>query len=343
MTTQSVVSAVEKQTFDEDGVVCLRGVLDPQEIGMLRSVLARQLRDHGQSKTSYDLESIARQVWDGNSSIDVGKADRFDVDGLAAVIQSDDEARPLFEDDNHEDEGLFLYKVGDWRNHRGIRRVGFDSKIPQIVAELLDTETLNWWEDSTFVKAPHTRLKTPFHQDLTYFQISGDQSVIVWIPLDPSDLSNGVTRYVRGSHKSGETYAPNMFLSQTVFPGSEDPKCPDIEADESQYDIISFDVEPGDVIIHHVRTIHGAGGNTTDKPRRAISFRYTGDNVRYFDKPGALPQTDTISDLKNGDRLHSLDYPIVWPTPWPGVSISDLYDMLISSREPFDNEKVEAA
>ena len=334
MMSNFALSNPDLESFDRDGVVCLRNVLSADEIDALRGVVDQQVLDHGHSQTSYDLEDIAHQVWAGKNNIDVGPATRFDVDALAGIIHADDEARPLLEDSDHQDLGMFLYKVGDWRNHRGIREVGFDSALPKLVSDLLGSETINWWEDSTFVKAPFTRLKTPFHQDLTYFQISGQQSVIVWIPLDPANLENGVTRYVRASHKWGKTYAPNMFLSQTVFPGAEDPKCPDIEAREEEFDIVSFDVEPGDVIIHHVLTVHGAGGNPTKKPRRAISFRYTGDDVRYCEKPGALPQTDTLGDLKDGDRLHSLDYPIVWPRPWPGISLADVYDALVATEKP---------
>lgn len=315
----------QQRTFDEDGVVCLRGVLTSPEVTQLKSVIDSQVASVGKTGTGYDLESISKQIWQGAESIEVGNADRFDVDALASVIRSDDEARPMIEDDDHAEDGLFYYDVGGWKRHDGIRQVAFDSALPEIIAKLLRSETLNFWEDTTFVKAPHTRLKTPFHQDISYFQISGDQCVIAWIPIDPANVENGVTRYIRGSHKWGETYAPNMFLTQTTFPGAPDQKCPDIEADESEWDIISFDVEPGDVIIHHVMTVHGAGGNLTDRPRRAISFRYTGDNVRYSEKPGALPQPDISQTLPDGARLHSTDYPVVWPKPWPEVSLADLY------------------
>lgn len=73
---------------------------------------------------------------------------------------------------------------------------------------------------------------------------------------------------------------PIFWFHNPFFSDSPYDKVPDIEANPQNYDIISFDVEPGDVIIHHVLTIHGARGNqSTDKMRRAISFRYCGDNV----------------------------------------------------------------
>lgn len=320
------ISTEQLQSFDRDGVICLRDVMTVSEISSLRRVIDQQVAQRHKSPTGYDFEKISEQIWQRKNRIDVGEAERFDVDGLVELIHSDDAARPLLEDDDEAIDGCFFYDVAGWRKHAEIRKAGFDSALPFIISELLGSETINFWEDTTFVKAPHTRQKTAFHQDLSYFQIQGDQCVIAWIPLDFADEENGVTRYIRGSHKWGETYAPNMFVSQTLFPGIEDPKCPDIEANESDYDIVSFDVRPGDVILHHVRTVHGAGGNKTDRQRRAISFRYTGDDVRYHDKPGAMPQPGMTLRPSEGGRLHTPDYPIVWPKPWPGFSVADAFD-----------------
>ena len=115
-------------------------------------------------------------------------------------------------------------------------------------------------------------------------------------------------------------------MSQTPISASPETRCPDIEAAPERYDIISFDVAPGDVIIHDVRTVHGAGGNRTDCWRRAVSFRYCGDQVRYFDRAGAIRQVGVAHDLRDGDRLFSKDYPIVWPKPWPEFRLAMAYD-----------------
>ena len=86
-----------------------------------------------------------------------------------------------------------------------------------------------------------------------------------------------------------------MFVSQTPIGSSPERRCPDIEAAPGAYDIISFDVEPGDVIVHHVLTVHGAGGNTSDTWRRAMSFRYCGDRVRYLDRPEPFPRSACLT------------------------------------------------
>lgn len=311
--TAPCVSDEELAAFDRDGVVCLRGRITPREIDLLRAAVARQLAALGQSATGYDFEALARQAWDPRASLDAGGASRFDMSRLKQLLASDPAARPLLEEDEAEAEGLFFYDAAGWRADAGIREAAFNSALPAIAAQLLRADEVRFWEDTTFVKAPHTRQKTAFHQDLAYFQIEGDQCLVAWIPLDPAGAQNGVTEYVRGSHKWGKVFAPNVFLSQTPFPGAQDPRCPDIEADRAAYDIVSFDVRPGDVIVHHVLTVHGAGGNRSGSWRRAVSFRYCGETVRYFNRPGATPQAFASGGLEDGDPLSGKDYPLVWP------------------------------
>ncbi|MFN3313123.1 MAG: phytanoyl-CoA dioxygenase family protein [Hyphomonas sp.] len=303
----------DRAAFLEDGVVCLRDVLDPGEVELLRAAVARQMDALGSSPTGYDFEAMARAVWDPEGRVDAGAATRFDMSAVRGLVDADPDARPLMEAGSSPEPGLFFYDAAGWRADAGIREVAFRSALPGIAAGLLSAERVYFWEDTTFVKAPRTRQKTAFHQDLGYFQIEGDQCLVAWIPLDPAGLYNGVTQYVRGSHRWDEVYAPNIFITQTLFPEAEGPRCPDIEADPGAYDIVSFDVRPGDVILHHVRTVHGAGGNPSGSWRRAVSLRYCGDQVRYLDRKGALPQPGGAGGLRNGDTLDAGDFPVVWP------------------------------
>lgn len=301
---------IDVDAFHKDGVACVRGVLTEHEIESLRAAVDDQVGKLGSTSSGYDFEEISRQIWQ-NDSVDVGDADRFDIAFIKDRVRDDGDARPLLEDESSSD-GMFFYDAAGWRRYRGIADVALRSALPRTVASLWPTEYVTFWEDTTFVKAPGTRQKTAFHQDLAYFQISGTQCAVCWIPLDPANLSNGVTRYIPGSHRWGETYAPNLVVSQTPTSAAVDPKCPDIEGNEDAYEFVSFDVEPGDVIIHDVRTIHGAGGNPSNRNRRALSFRYCGDDVRYFDRQGAIPQQNISHSLKDGDPLPCSDYPIVW-------------------------------
>ena len=176
----------------------------------------------------------------------------------------------------------------------------------------MDTAYTHFWEDTTFVKAPMTPQRTVFHRDWSYFQIDGEKCCIMWIPLDPVDAENGRMEYIRGSHLWGRIYAPSIFFAQSASPVSPYDKLPDIEGNRDDYDIVGFDCEPGDVIVHHVMTVHRSGGNLSrDRGRAAMSFQYRGDDIRYFDKPGAIEEQYLQRQLENGDRLHGPDYPLV--------------------------------
>lgn len=333
------LSPRDLKAFKRDGVVCLRNVIDAEEIKALRTDVAQQMVGLKQSSTAYDFEDLARQVWtpDGGvvaGNIDVGKADRFDISDLQMILDYDEAARPIRElsERNASEtlsangDGKFFYDAAGWRFYEGIRSVALDSSLPSLTAQLLESTTLNFWEDTTFVKAPLTPQRTTFHQDYGYFQISGSKCCIVWIPLDPVTEETGSMEYIRGSHHWQEAYAPNVLISQSSHPLSPFDRLPDIEANRSDYDIISFDVEPGDVIIHHVMTVHGSRGNMSkNQVRRAVSLRYCGDDIVYCDRPGAMVQPYLIDKPDEGAPLYSKDYPLVWPRVFPSAKLSSVF------------------
>jgi ectoine hydroxylase-related dioxygenase (phytanoyl-CoA dioxygenase family) len=185
--------------------------------------------------------------------------------------------------------------------------------VPEIAGALLESEQVNFFGDQIFVKEPQTRERTAFHQDATYFEIDGDQCCVMWIPVDPVTLEGGVMQYLRGSHRDGKLYQPNVFVAQTPLPGAQGEPLPDIEGHMDDHDIVHFDVEPGDVIVHHYRTVHGAGGNHTRyQVRRAASLRYCGDDIRFCTRPWAPKQLHHTGRLNDGDPLSGPDFPVVW-------------------------------
>ena len=92
------------------------------------------------------------------------------------------------------------------------------------------------------------------------------------------------------------------------------PSLPDIEGHESDYDIVYYDVEPGDVIVHNYRLAHGSRGNTSlDRTRRAVSLRFAGDDATALHRPSAPAEFPIDPNLRDGDPLDSKTYPVVWP------------------------------
>jgi ectoine hydroxylase-related dioxygenase (phytanoyl-CoA dioxygenase family) len=87
---------------------------------------------------------------------------------------------------------------------------------------------------------------------------------------------------------------------------------PEIEGQRERYDIVSFDLAPGDATIHHAATLHHAPANRSDGTRRrAYIQRWAGDDVTYNPRPDAM----TIKrppPLQAGERLAGELFPVVW-------------------------------
>lgn len=323
----ALVSDSDIDAFRADGVVHLRGVLARREVNLLRRAVDDQFRNRLASQTGYDFQALAEQYWKGARALDAGAATRFDMQKLLAAVDADPDARPLFDGaDDGSSGGAFFYEAAGWRRYAEIREVALDSRLPEVCARLTDSAYVNFWEDTTFLKTPGATLRTPFHQDYPYFHIAGRKCCVTWIPLDATDRENGAMEYVIGSHRWGKEFSPSVFIAQTPIPGAVNERLDDIEAHPARYHIRSIAAEPGDVIIHDVMTVHGSPGNlTADRPRRGVSFRYCGDDIRYCSKPGALAQPWVSETPGEGEPLYSRYYPRVWPRPFPGAKLSLLY------------------
>lgn len=95
------------------------------------------------------------------------------------------------------------------------------------------------------------------------------------------------------------------------------PELPDIDGDLDKYQPRSFDMEPGDALIFNGRCIHGGSGQLEgDKDLRVFNTKWCGDDVRVsFKEWGMDPdhrQVMTDVGLQPGDKLGSDLYPELW-------------------------------
>jgi hypothetical protein len=54
------------------------------------------------------------------------------------------------------------------------------------------------------------------------------------------------------------------------------PTLPDIEADRDAWDILSWPVHRGDLIVFHLGALHGGGGTSPEIERRSLTLRFFG-------------------------------------------------------------------
>ena len=94
---------------------------------------------------------------------------------------------------------------------------------------------------------------------------------------------------------------------------------PDIDSNKDNYDIISWDVKPGDIILHHPLTLHSSSGNLSSvKRRRGLALRYVGEDVVWDARKGTFMENEKIQkllppiNLNDGDVLTSELFPVIW-------------------------------
>ncbi|MBV6659234.1 MAG: phytanoyl-CoA dioxygenase family protein [Devosiaceae bacterium] len=306
----------EKQCYRENGFVLLKGILDLPTINRARRAINGSLDTANQSDAAYNFSLLAaaveRQAW---ADLEAASGGQHDVVGLARYMEAS--GKPVLRDETDEHiVGQFFVDTGSASRLSDFRKLITRGVLPKVAAALLDGETVRLVDDQVFVKGPSTPERTAFHQDATYMPMDGDQCCVLWIPVDETSLETGTMQYVRGSHKDGALYQPNMFISQATLPGATGPTLPDIEAEPNEFDIVHFETEPGDVLVHHYRTIHGTGGNASPMlPRRALSVRYAGDDIRYMERPYAPARPHHTQTQTTGEILNDADFPVVWRRP----------------------------
>lgn len=160
------------------------------------------------------------------------------------------------------------------------------------------------------MKEPGAQKRTPWHQDGPYWNVAGFQICSFWLALDRIPKHCGL-EFVRGSHR-WQDHNPQHFMDHSPYQDTGLADLPDIEGNRDRYDIVSFDLEPGDAIVFHASTVHGAPSMQGTGRRRAYSTRWVGDDAVFIKKPGerAFPVQD--ASLVEGKPLAGADYPVIW-------------------------------
>ena len=94
---------------------------------------------------------------------------------------------------------------------------------------------------------------------------------------------------------------------------------PDIDSNIENYEILSWNLKPGDIIVHHPLTLHGSSGNASSQiRRRGLALRYIGDDVTWDDRPGTFITNNKIQKIlpplsfQKGDALTGDVFPLIW-------------------------------
>lgn len=98
--------------------------------------------------------------------------------------------------------------------------------------------------------------ETPWHQDAAY-RPPPHHGASVWMSLDPATSESSCLSYIAGSHL-GNVHSHHPHEDHLV--------ADNVNSSEA----VSCPVAAGEAIVHNCRTLHYAGPNKTDMPRRAL-------------------------------------------------------------------------
>ena len=206
--------------------------------------------------------------------------------------------------------GRFFHDTFVWLRNETCRQFLFESPAATIAATMMRSQKINIFFDQWLIKEPGTATKTPWHHDMTYWPIDGEQICTVWLALDPVSEETGAVEYVKGSHKWGSRYKPASFSGGDQYKEAL-PEVPDIEAQRDQYQFAQFELEPGDCTVHQGLVVHGSPGNASaENRRRAYVSRWAGDDVVFYPREG-LQEMPPLPELASGDPLDSSLWPKV--------------------------------
>ncbi len=203
--------------------------------------------------------------------------------------------------------GLFFDDYCNWQRIPEFSEVVRSPSVINAAARLMGSRSVQLFHDHVLVKEPGTSMATPWHQDAPYYFVQGQQTISFWSPLDP--VTSATLRCVAGSHLWPKDVVPTRWVSETAFFEGDYIPVPDPELQGMR--IVEFEMEPGDAVAFHFRTLHGARGNHSDTRRRAFSLRLVGDDARYVTRPGPTSPPFPGHDMVEGQRLRTDWFPVL--------------------------------
>jgi len=216
-------------------------------------------------------------------------------------------------------DGAFYQDLSHPQAAHAYRELLVDSVVPDIAAALWQTPEVWFLYEQVWLKEAGVGRRTPWHQDAPYLAVEGEHLAVFWINLEPVPQAQSL-EFVRGSWR-GTLYDGSSFdAADDTLPvfGSGLPRLPDIEAAREQWDIVSWAVEPGDVVVFHPATLHGGGSSRQGGRRRTLSLRLFGTDAVFAARPGLAPAplVAGLEDALNpGDPFRHPAFPRLRPTP----------------------------
>jgi hypothetical protein len=283
--TQAIrISEEDVARYHRDGAVLIKGVLAPDHLSLLAAGLEEAFANPG---------------------------------SRSAIVRSPD------------GEGQTLIETSPSQRSAGLRRFLECGVSAEIAGRVMRTPQAQLVFEQMFYKTRGRIVPTPWHQDTPFLRVRGYDMCRVWLTCDPSPADITV-QMLRGSHRWNVVYDigseadPGIRQEARAEYNNENlgdpnlPRVPDVERYRDSFDILRFDVEPGDALVFQGNMVHAAGGmEMWETPRRTFVAMWGGPDLRYCEPKGkAFPPPGGLKDdpVPDGARIgdHEGAFPVGW-------------------------------
>lgn len=144
--------------------------------------------------------------------------------------------------------------------------VAHHGRILDAVEDLIGPDIL-LWSTVLFIKDPNSPAHVSFHQDATYMGLEPQVGVTAWLALSEATLTTGCMLMEPGSHKSPVRDHEDTFGADNILTRGQTIQDVDTDA------VVPIVLQPGQMSLHHVRTVHASAPNRGTDRRIGVAMQ----------------------------------------------------------------------
>jgi phytanoyl-CoA hydroxylase len=147
--------------------------------------------------------------------------------------------------------------------------IGRHPKVVETLQALMSTQEILLSQNHhncVMTKHPGYSSVTSWHQDIRYWRFDRPELVSVWLALGPENVDNGCLLVMPGSHQW--ELDPGRF-DASLFLRTDIPENEALLATATPVEL-----ERGDVLFFHSKTLHAAGQNQSNTVKRTLVYTY---------------------------------------------------------------------
>ena len=170
--------------------------------------------------------------------------------------------------------------------------IATNQRVLDVVESLIGPNIL-LYNVTYIIKEPKSLSHVSWHQDLTYWGLSHDDQVSMWLALSPANEISGCMKMIAGSHKRGKIEHHVTEDETNVLLQGQTVKHVDTENSEL------CPLKPGQASFHHGWTLHASMANQSADRRIGLNIQFLATHVRQ-----TKHNMDTAMLVRGVDNYH---------------------------------------